>query len=170
MSAVNTAPVPIFNIGNLPRIVPVVAPASENLSLSGKVRNVPVYGAVDTSGWLVWNPEGGDDRRGEWLVSPVKKGYMHLRDYYEAEQNLEGWAMYKRYIRDWQKGLTTSSFPLHLLPKKVQDMQQGLMGTDKPDPWRIQPPKPTTGALADVPKPANMSDPHVPAKGSKGPQ
>lgn len=163
--AAPTAPVPIFNIGSLPRIVPVVAPASENLSISGKVRNVPVFGSVDSSGWLVWSePSEDNDFKGEWLVSPVKKGYRHLRDYYDAERNPEGWAMYQRYVRDWQKGLTQVSFPLHLLPKAVLEMQQGITGADKPDPWRIPAPKGTTGALADVPK----TD--APAKGSKGPQ
>jgi hypothetical protein len=160
MSADN---VPIFNVGTLPRIVPVVLPSSATLSLSGKVTNVPVYGSVDTSGWLVWDHENK-----EWLVSPTKRGYRHLRDYYDEEGNLEGWAMYQRYIKDWQGGRTQQSFPFDLLPKKVRDMQQGLTGVANPDPWLVQKPKPTTGALADIKPDPKMTDPHAASPAPKG--
>jgi len=149
---------PIYNVGTLPRVVPVVTPASEDLSLSGKVRNLQVRG-VDTSGWLAWDPEGGDDGKGDYAV--IKRGYTLLRDLYRDENNEAGWQMYKRYIKDWQTGKTIMSFPTHLLPKKVQDMQTGLVGADKPDPWRIPAPKPTTGKTVDIGEPAPA---HAPSR------
>jgi hypothetical protein len=137
---------PILNVNSPPRIVPAVLPASADLSQSGKVRNILVY-AVDTSGWLAW-----DDDSQEWIV--VKKGHRHLRDYYMEEEteagipNEAGWKTYQRYISDWQNGKTLQSFPDHLLPQKVQDMQRGLIAPDKVDPWLVQRPKPTTGATS----------------------
>jgi len=161
MSADN---VPIYNVGTLPRIVPVVLPPAENLEHSGKVRNVPVFGGVDTSGWLAWDSEGGEPNRngeltGDWIVK--KKGYRLLRDCYEEEDNLAGWGMYQRYLKDWQGGRTSQPFPTHLLPKKVQDMQQGLTAVEKPDPWLIRAAKPTTGKLADV-APVKAKTPDAP--------
>lgn len=160
MSAPN---VPIFNVGSRPRIIPVVLPASEKLEHSGKVYNVKVYG-VDTSGWLAWEPEGGEADKdgnptGDFHV--IKKGYKLLREFYEEENNSEGWAKYKRYLNDWQSGRTQQSFPFTLLPVKVQQMQQGLVGAANPDPWLMPQPKPTTGKAIE-PEAA------PPAKASKG--
>jgi hypothetical protein len=162
MSAQN---VPIFNVGSRPRIVPVVLPASEKLEHSGKVYNVKVYG-VDTSGWLAWDPEGGEPDKdgnptGDYHV--IKKGYKLLREFYDEEGNPKGWADYQRYVRDWQAGKTQQSFPFTMLPKKVQEMQQGLVGAANPDPWLAQAPKPTTGKATEPPADA----PATPAKASK---
>jgi hypothetical protein len=140
---------PILNVNSPPRIVPVVLPASADLSQSGKVRNVLVF-AVDTSGWLAW-----DDDSQEWSV--VKKGHRLLRDYYmeeaidgvvDTKANEDRWKTYQRYISDWQNGKTLMSFPTEYLPQKVQDMQRGIIGPDKVDPWLVQRPKPTTGATS----------------------
>lgn len=110
---------PIFNCSSPPIIVPVVTPGSADRSISGRVRNVEVR-ALDTSGWL---ERDGD----EWILrkSLERQGYMLLVDAYRAEKNEDGWALYQRYLKDWRKGRTSQSFPLHLLPELVQKRQRG---------------------------------------------
>ena len=133
--------IPILNVNSRPRCVPVVLPASEDLSLSGKVRNLLIRG-VDNSGWLSFDP---DTKR----YNPIRKGHRLLEDLYEEEDNEAGWKLYLRYIKDWQDGKTQRAFPDHLLPKLVQDMQRGVVGAATKDPWNLPSPKPTTGATVE---------------------
>lgn len=151
--------IPILNVNSRPRCVPVVLPASEDLSLSGKVRNLLIRG-VDNSGWLSFDP---DTKR----YNPIRKGYRLLEDLYEEEDNEAGWKLYLRYIKDWQDGKTQRAFPDHLLPKLVQDMQRGVVGAATKDPWNLPSPKPTTGAIANVP--GNLA-PEQPSRRSRGPR
>ena len=146
---------PIFNCSSPPIIVPVVTPGSADRSISGRVRNVEVR-ALDTSGWL---ERDGD----EWILrkSPERQGYMLLVDAYRAEKNEDGWALYQRYLKDWRKGRTSQSFPLHLLPELVQKRQRGELSDDQQDPWMIPPPKPTTGAPD---RPADQEPARAPGK------
>ncbi len=135
-----TAQIPIVNAGAPPKIVPVVMPPSGDRSQSGRIKNVAVRG-VDTSGWLQ------DDGEGGWALIKAmeRKGYKLLEDYYLEEKNPDGWEAYKRYVKDWQKGRTKRSFPEHLLPKKVLDLQRGLLDAEHRDPWNVEPVAPTTG-------------------------
>jgi len=135
--------VPVFNVGSLPTIVPVVMPPSNDRSQSGRITNVAVRG-VDSSGWLTNDGEGG------WalMTSLARKGYKLLEDCYRDEKNLDGWAAYIRYVKDWQGGRTTRSFPPHMLPKYVLDLQRGLLADSDKDPWHFDPVAPTTGKTA----------------------
>lgn len=135
---------PIYNIGTLPKIVPVVLPPSADISSSGKIRNVAVR-MVDSSGWLQ------DDESGGWVLKPAmtKKGFVLLEDLYLAESNQAGWEQYKRYIADWQKGRTTKAFPPHLLPTEVQRRQRGEIADEFKDPWNLPAPAPTTGVTSE---------------------
>ena len=151
--------IPILNVNSRPRCVPVVLPASEDLSLSGKVRNLLIRG-VDNSGWLSFDP---DTKR----YNPIRKGYRLLEDLYEEEDNEAGWKLYLRYIKDWQDGKTQRAFPDHLLPKLVQDMQRGVVGAATKDPWNLPSPKPTTGAIANVP---GNPTPEQPSRRTRGPR
>ena len=138
------AAIPIVNAGAPPVIVPVVMPPSNDRSQSGRITNVAVRG-VDTSGWLA------DDGEGGWTLTRAmeRKGYKLLEDCYRDEKNPDGWATYKRYIKDWQGGRTTRSFPSHLLPKVVIDLQRGLLADSDKDPWHFDPVAPTTGKTAE---------------------
>ena len=135
---------PIFTITDPPKIIPVVLPPSADRSLSGRVRNISVRG-VDHSGWLMPTRQG-------WRLDPDRtlQGYVLLEDLYRAEGNEEGWATYKRYIADWQKGKTSRPFPLHLLPQEVQKRQRGDIGAEFEDPWNLPAPAPTTGVVSDA--------------------
>ncbi len=139
---------PIVNAGSLPLIVPVVMPPSADRSQSGRIKNVAVRG-VDTSGWLA------DDGEGGWTLTRAmeRKGYKLLEDCYREEKNLDNWATYLRYVKDWQHGRTKRSFPAHLLPKYVLDLQRGLLADEDKDPWHFDPVAPTTGKT-DEPKKA----------------
>ncbi len=139
-----TAQIPIVNAGAPPTIVPVVMPPSADRSQSGRIKNVAVRG-VDTSGWLA------DDGEGAWVLTRAmeRKGYRLLQDCYLEEKNPEGWASYLRYVRDWQKGNTRRSFPEHLLPKSVVDLQRGLLADKDKDPWNLEPVAPTTGKTSE---------------------
>lgn len=137
---------PIVNVGAKPLIVPVVTPPSADLNQSGRIRNIAVRG-VDNSGWLQPDGEGG------WALTKAKErqGYLLLEDYYRNENNLEGWGTYRRYLKDFQAGRTTKSFPIDLLPKAVLDAQRGVVGDRYADPWNRPQPAPTTGATTDGP-------------------
>ena len=139
-----TPQIPIVNAGAPPRIVPVVMPPSNDRSQSGRIKNVAVRGA-DTSGWLA------DDGEGGWALTKAmeRKGYRLLEDCYIDEKNADGWATYLRYVKDWQKGQTKRSFPEHLLPKSVIDLQRGLLADKDKDPWNIAPVAPTTGKATE---------------------
>ena len=139
--------IPKFDVGSRPRIIPVVMPPSNDRGQSGRVKNVAVR-ATDTSGWL------DDDGEGKWVLSRAmeRKGYRMLEDCYREEGNLDGWAAYQRYLADWQGGRTKRSFPAHLLPKRVLDLQRGLLDDGDKDPWHFDPVAPTTGKTADPPK------------------
>lgn len=142
-----SAEAPIFNVGTLPKIVPVCLPPSADLGTSGKIRNVAIR-VVDHSGWLMPDEEGG------WCLKPAmtKKGCVLLEDLYFAEGNQAGWEQYKRYISDWQRGRTNKPFPPHLLPVEVQKRQRGDIAAEFQDPWNLPTPPPTTGALAEPKK------------------
>lgn len=139
-----TPQIPIVNTNTLPRIVPVVMPPSNDRSQSGRIKNVAVRG-VDTSGWLAEDGDGG------WALTKAmeRKGYRLLEDCYTDEKNAEGWATYLRYVKDWQKRLTTRAFPEHLLPKSVIDLQRGMLADKDKDPWNIAPVAPTTGKATE---------------------
>jgi hypothetical protein len=132
--------VPLFTVGSRPLIIPVVMPPSNDRGQSGRIKNVAVR-ATDTSGWLAADGEGG------WVLTRAmeRKGFRLLEDVYREESNLEGWATYKRYLSDWQGGKTSRSFPAHLLPKRVLDLQRGLLDDADRDPWHFDPVAPTTG-------------------------
>ena len=138
---------PIFNVTANPKIVPVVLPPSADPSLSGRIQNLHVRGA-DHSGWLTEAGQYG------WVLKKEKEieGYVLLEDLYKAEGNQEGWDAYKRYIRDWQAGKTTKSFPFHMLPKEVQARQQGQIAPEFQDPWNLPAPPATTGVVSEAPK------------------
>lgn len=101
---------------SLHRIIPVVSPASGDSS-SGAVRNLHVGGGVNHR-MLVRSGTG-------YSVHPdyAAKGYVLLEDLYAAEDNMSGWALYRRYLDVMQgkiKGATTTvSFALSKLPKEV---------------------------------------------------
>lgn len=147
-STMATAAIPIVNVGAKPIIVSVVMPPSDDRSQSGRIKNVAVRG-VDTSGWLAEDGEGG------WALTRAmeRKGYKLLEDCYRDEKNPDGWAAYLRYVKDWQYGRTKRSFPAHLLPKYVLDLQRGLLADSDKDPWHFDPVAPTTGKI-DEPKKA----------------
>lgn len=134
----------IVNANARPVIVSVVLPPSQDPTLSGRIRNICVRG-VDSSGWLA------DDGEGGWTLSKAmeRKGLTMLEDRYADEKNSEGWALYQRYIKDWQAGKTQRPFPDHLLPKAVQDLQRGILGEADADPWNLPAPTPTTGAVSE---------------------
>lgn len=134
----------IVNATARPKIVAVVLPPSANLSLSGRVRNIAIRG-IDTSGWLQ------DDGDGGWALikSMERQGYMLLKDAYADDEHPENWEAYLRYVRDWQAGRTTRSFPDHLLPKLVLDRQRGQIAAEFADPWNLPAPTPTTGAVSE---------------------
>lgn len=143
MSSPSQSTSPIVQVGALPKIVPVVLPPSSDLSLSGKIRNLCIRG-VDTSGWLA------DDGEGFALTKAMeRKGYTLLEDRYRDDEHPENWAAYRRYLKDWQTGKTTRSFPAHLLPKTVIDMQRGIVEDKFADPWNLPAPAPTTGAPSE---------------------
>ena len=137
---------PTFSVSAAPTVVPVVLPPSGDLSSSGKIRNLMVRGA-DHSGWLEWAGEGHG-----WQLRKAmeKQGYALLEDLYRAEDNADGWHSYQRYLKDWQKGRTRQSFPLHLLPREVQARQRGDVGPEHKDPWNLPAPVPTTGAAVEA--------------------
>lgn len=134
----------IIDIRSRGKIVPVVLPASGNLSLSGRIRNIEVFGSPSTD-WLV------SDGEGDFAIAPkyAKQGFRLLRDVYEEEEDMDGWRTYQKYLADWQAGKTTSSFPLDMLPKLVQDRQAGQSDEGKADPWARPRVAPTTGATTD---------------------
>lgn len=134
----------------VPTIIPVVLPASQDISISGRVRNITVR-AADNSGWLEPSSmaESGWDLKQEFK----HKRYMLLSEEYRLEGNVAGWEMYKRYLRDWQAGRTTQPFPFDLLPAEVRAKQRGET-EESIDPWNMAKPKPTTGDATDAEKPA----------------
>lgn len=136
---------PIFNVTHIPKIVPVVLPPSADKTLSGKIRNLAIRGA-DSSGWLA------DDGANGWTLTKAmeKKGYTMLEDRYNDEQNPEGWAQYKGYLKAWHTGKTSKPFPFHLLPKAVQNLQLGIIEAQYQDPWDI--PAPVTTGVVSEPK------------------
>lgn len=138
---------PVFTVTGSPKIVPVVLPPSADLSLSGRIRNIQIRG-TDHSGWLNFTKSAG------WQVSKdmEMEGYVLLEDLYRAEGNEAGWAAYQRYLKDWQARRTTKSFPFHLLPKEVQNRQQGQIAPEFQDPWNLPAPPATTGVVSE-PKP-----------------
>jgi len=135
---------PIVNATARPKIVPVVLPPSSDRSLSGRIRNIAVRG-VDSSGWLQ------DDGEGGWALTKAmeKQGYLLLEDAYRDDDQPQNWAAYQRYIRDWQTGRTTRSFPDHMLPRIVLERQRGQIAAEFADPWNLPATAPTTGAVSE---------------------
>jgi len=128
-------------------VISVVLPASPDLSLSGRVRNITIR-AEDNSGWL----ERSETAEFGWDLKQSYKaqGYMLLGDCFRLEGDEAGWEMYKRYVRQWKAGKTTKSFPIDYLPKEVVKRQRGEH-LDSIDPWDL-PPRPTTGEATDPDK------------------
>ncbi len=127
-----------------PLIVPVVTPQTADPSSSGRVRNLPVS-AQAVPAWL-------ERRNGTWAVKGrfADHGYVLLHDLYVAEDNMEGWAKYQRYLAAWKAGTARIAFPFDALPKEVQrrqtvDAQDEFSGEFAP------PTKPTTGEAQPLP-------------------
>lgn len=128
-----------------PIIVPVVTPQTGDPSSSGRVRNLPVSPQA-VPAWL--ESRGG----GKYAVRGVyaDKGYVKLEDLYLAEENVEGWAMYKRYLVEWKAGKARISFPLSALPREVQRRQTAFVESEFGGEFST-PPKPTTGDAHPLP-------------------
>lgn len=128
-----------------PLIIPVVTPQTGDPSTSGRVRNLPVCPQAIPA-WL--ESRGG----GRYAVKGVyaDRQYVKLEDLYRAENNLEGWAKYQRYLAAWKAGTARVSFPLADLPQEVQRRQNVLVDDEFSGEF-APPPKPTTGDAHPLP-------------------
>lgn len=109
-----------------PQIFPIVTPVSGDPAQSGQVVNLPVSPQA--------MPRQLESRGGgRYAVrgAYAEKGWVSLRDLYEAEGNHDGWAKYKRYIEAMAKGTARISFPVTELPKEVQRRRESAGGDDE---------------------------------------
>ena len=138
------------------RVVPVVAPISNDPNTSGRVRNLHVGGGVVHKQIIA---SGGG-----WEVHPTfaRAGWILLRDLYLAENNEAGWELYLKYLNHWATGLTKSSFPESHLPKEVQRRRKSAAVDEfAMDDFRI---KPTTGTTVP-PTPIDAMSAETPKRG-----
>lgn len=140
-------------------IIPVVAPASNDPNLSGKVINLHCGGGVCHR--QLWR----DPTSGYYELHPGyhRRGWRLLSDMYHEENDEEGWKHYQRYLAAWQKGQTRSPFAPHRLPKSVQERQRCMLPDEFADEFRAAP---TLGTVK--PEPAAPEKPaDEPAKPNK---
>lgn len=128
------------------RIVPLVAPVSNDPNTSGKVRNLSCGGGV-CHRQLVRQDDGSYELQPSWH----RKGWRLLRDMYEEEGDHEGWLFYVKYLDAWQGGRTLKSFPKSRLPKSVQERQRCMLPDEFAEEFASPP---TTGAVVAEPQPA----------------
>lgn len=128
-------------LANAPhKIVPIVAPISNDPSNSGRVKNLRIGGGVNQR--QLMRTTSGVQVHPEW----AGRGWVLLEDLYEAEGNAEGWAFYQRYLEAWNDNRTRVSFPFERLPLEVQRRQRCGLPDEFADDFAV---KPTTGKADD---------------------
>lgn len=126
-----------------PRIVPVVTPMTGDPRTSGKIKHLACAPQV-THSWLV---QFEDDDQGtvDYAIEPKagRKGFVLLRDLFEAEGDHDGWAAYEKCMRKFGS-YGAKPYPEDKLPKEV--LRRRACGED-PD---TAPVKRTRKAKTDV--------------------
>jgi hypothetical protein len=147
------------------RVIPIVAPVSNDPNTSGKIRNLHVGGGVQHQQLVtVTDPRTGRILGHEINPAYHRAGWRKLEDLYAEEHNPEGWAKYARYLDAWRAGRTRSPFPAADLPRAVVERQRATVPDEFADDFRA---KPVTGAVVEG-KPAD--EPAKPSKRNPAPE
>ena len=111
-------------------LVAVVTPITDDPATSGKIKHVPCAPQVKHKWLMAYPGEGG---RLEYGIEPLygRRGYVLLRDLFETEGNLDGWAEYERHLVECAAGKARKPFPVEKLPAEVR--RRRACGGD-PDP------------------------------------
>lgn len=100
-------------------LVAVVTPITDDPATSGKIKHVPCAPQVGHK----WLSSYIDERgRREYGIVPLygRRGYVLLRDLFEAEGNAEGWAEYEKHLAECAAGKARKPFPVEKLPAEVR--------------------------------------------------
>ena len=119
-------------------IVPIVSPATNDPSTSGRIKNLACGGTIQHRQLMPVD--------GIYAVHPrwARQGWKLLEDFYLEESNPEGWKKYQRYIDAWRRNLIKVAFPQEDLPKAVRERQTCGVASEVASEFRV---KPTTGKI-----------------------
>lgn len=99
-------------------LVAVVTPITDDPGTSGKIKHLPCAPQVKHK-WLRAYDAG--DGKVDYAIEPLygRRGYVLLRDLFEAEHRAEDWAAYERMLADLALGKRVKPFPQERLPAEV---------------------------------------------------
>lgn len=106
--------------------VPIVEPASNDKASSGRIRILSCGGGVRHR-QVMRTREG-------YVIHPdyAERGWVLLRDLYIAEDNRDGWELYKRHLEVGAGAVpgkaTRRTFPDELLPREVHNRRKAADG------------------------------------------
>lgn len=119
-------------VGTPYTLVAIVTPITDDPATSGKIRHVPCSLSIRHK-WLT--PFAHEDGTLDYQVEGkyARKGYVLLRDLFEAEGNVDGWEEYKKHLAECAAGRARKPFPEDKLPREVR--RRRACG-DEPKPKR----------------------------------
>lgn len=101
------------------KLIALVTPITDDPATSGKIKHVPCSPTIKHK-WLA--PYVTDSGTLDYTVEGrfARKGYILLRDLFEAEGDHAGWAEYEKHLADCSAGRARKPFPADKLPLEVR--------------------------------------------------